>query len=106
MRVDEDVDLAALVGGERLGELHRRRAAADRLGLEPGGAELLREVVGVVDAGRVDDARRRVEAVAVEARGGLVQRLVVEGLRPARSSSKSPPTIGTELIAATGGTRR
>ena len=33
----------------------------------------------MVDAGRVDDARRRVEALAVERRGGHVQRLVVEG---------------------------
>ena len=59
----------------------------------------------MVDAGRVDDPRRVVEPVAVQARRGLVQRLVVEGLASARSS-KSPPTIGTELIAATGGTRR
>ena len=80
LRVDEHVDLAALVGGERLGEAHRRRPARDRLGLDPGRAELRREVVRVVDAGRVDDARRVVEAVAVHARGGLVQRLVVEGL--------------------------
>ena len=80
LRVDEDVDLAALVGGERLGELDRRRLAADGLGLEPDGAELLREVVGVLDAGRVDDPRRVVEPVAVERRGRLVQRLVVEGL--------------------------
>ena len=79
LRVDEDVDLAALVGGQRLREPRGRRAAGDRLRLEAGGAELLREVVGVVDAGGVDDAGRRAEAVAVEARGGLVQRLVVEG---------------------------
>ena len=68
----------ALVGGEDLGELDRRRPPADRLGLEPGGAELLRQVVRVVDARRVDDARRRVEAVAVQARRGLVQSRVVE----------------------------
>ena len=79
LRVDEDVDLAALVGGERLGEPRRRGAARDGLGLEPGGAELLREVVRVLDAGRVDDPGRRAEALAVEARGRLVQRLVVEG---------------------------
>ncbi len=78
--VDQDVDLAALVGGERLGQLDRRRPSADRLGLEAGGAELLREVVGVVDAGGVDDPRRVLEAVAVQARRRLVQRLVVEGL--------------------------
>ena len=35
----------------------------------------------MLDAGRVDDAGERVEAVAVERRGGLVQRLVVEDLR-------------------------
>jgi hypothetical protein len=35
----------------------------------------------VLDAGRVDDPRRVVEAVAVEAGGGLVQRLVVEDRR-------------------------
>ena len=79
--VDQDVDLAALVGGERLGELHRRRLAGDRLGLDPGGAELLREVVGVLDAGRVDDAGRRPEALAVEARGRLVEGGVVERCR-------------------------
>ena len=79
LRVDEHVDLAALVRGERLGELRRGRAARDGLGLEAGRAELLREVVRVVDAGRVDDAGRRAEAVAVEARRRLVQRLMVEG---------------------------
>ena len=78
-RVDQHVDLAALVGGERLRQPYRRRPAGDGLGLQPGGAELLREVVGVVDAGRVDDPGRRVEALAVEARGRLVQGLVVEG---------------------------
>src|SRR6185436_16413029 len=78
LRVDEDVDLTALVGGERLGELDRRRLAADGLGLEADRAELLREVVGVLDTGRVDDPRRVVEAVAVQRRGRLVQGLVVE----------------------------
>ena len=78
MRVDEDVDLAALVGGERLGETRRRRAAGDRFGLQAGGAELLREVVGVLDAGGVHDPGRRAEALAVEARRGVVQSLVVE----------------------------
>jgi hypothetical protein len=77
-RVDQDVDLAALVGSERLGELHRRRLAADRLGLEPDRAKLLRQVVRVLDSGRVDDPRRVLEPLAVEARGGLVQGLVVE----------------------------
>ena len=80
-RVDQHVDLAALVGGERLRELDRRRASAHRFGLEAGGAELLRKVVRVIDAGGVDDAGAPVEAVAVERRGRLVQRLVVEHLR-------------------------
>ena len=80
-RVDQDVDLAELVRGERLGQLDGRRAARDRLRLQPGGAELLGEVVGVVDAGGVDDPGRRVEPLAVEARRGLVQSLVVERCR-------------------------
>ena len=78
-RVDEDVDLAPLVGRERLGETDGGRATRDRLGFHPSGPELLGEVVGVVDAGGVDDAGGRVEKMAVEARGGLVQGLVVEG---------------------------
>ena len=77
--VDQDVDLAALVGGQGLGELARRRPARHGRRLEARGAELLREVVGVVDAGRVDDPRRRPEPVAVQARGRLVERDVVEG---------------------------
>ncbi len=77
--VDEHVDLAALVRRERLGEASGRSASRDGLGLEPGRAELLREVVRVVDSGGVDDPGRRAEAVAVEAGGGLVQCLVVEG---------------------------
>ena len=52
-----------------------------RLGLDAGGAERGREVVRVVDAGRVDDARRVAEALAVQRRCGHVERLVVEGLR-------------------------
>ena len=79
LRVDEDVDLAALVGRERLGEPRGRRAARDGLRLEAGCPEFLSEVVGVLDTGRVDDSGRRAEALAVEARGRLVQRLVVEG---------------------------
>ena len=54
--------------------------SAHGLGLDPRGAELPREVVGVVDPGGVDDAGRRVEAVAVETRGRLVDQLVVEDL--------------------------
>ena len=77
-RVDEHVDLAALVGGKGLGELHGRRAAAHGLGLEPRGPEFLRQVVRVLDAGRVDDPRRVLEAVAVEACRRLVESRVVE----------------------------
>ncbi len=77
--VDQHVDLAALVGRERLRELDGRCAAGDRLRLQPGGTELLREVVGVVDTGCIDDPGRGVEPLAVQARGGLVQGLVVEG---------------------------
>src|SRR5947209_16789843 len=105
LRIDQHVDLAALVRRERLGEPHGRRASRNGLRLDPGCAELLREVVGVVDARRVDDPRRVVEAIAVQARGGLVRAWWSRVL--ARISwSKSPPTIGTELMAATGGTRR
>ena len=78
LRVDQDVDLAALVGGERLGESRGRRLPGDRLRLQPGRAELLREVVRVLDPGGVDDSGRGAEALAVETRRGLVQGLVVE----------------------------
>ena len=78
LSVDEDVDLATLVGGKCLGELDRRRLARDRLRLDACGAELLREVVGVLHAGGVDDAGRRAEAFAVEAGRSLVQGRVVE----------------------------
>ena len=105
-RVDQDVDLAPLVGGEGLGELDGRRRAGDGLRLEAGRAELLGEVVRVVDAGGVDDARacRRSD----RGRGSRPPGSAPGGRapRPARCWSKSPPTIGTELIAATGGTRR
>ena len=77
-RVDQDGDLATLVGSEGLGELHRRRLAADGLGLEPGGTEFLGEVVRVLDPCGVDDSRRVVEAVAVEAGRGLVEGVMVE----------------------------
>ena len=77
--VDQDVDLAALVRGQRLREASGRRLARDGFRLQARRAELLREVVRVLDARGVDDPGRRAEAVAVEARGGLVQGLVVEG---------------------------
>ncbi len=80
LRVDEDVDLSALVRGERLGEPNRRRAPADGLSLEAGCSELPRKVVGVLDACGIDDAGRRVEAIAVQARGCLVEDVLVEDL--------------------------
>src|SRR5919108_439391 len=79
-RVDENVDLSALVRGECLGEADGRRTAADRLSLQTCCAKLTSEVVGVLYAGRVDDPRRIVEADAIQARSGLVDELVVEDL--------------------------
>ncbi len=78
LRVDEHVGLSALVGRERLCEHARGCSAGDRLGLDPGGPQRLRHVLGMVDAGRVDDARAVAEAIGVVAGGGHVQRLVVE----------------------------
>ena len=78
--VDQHVDLAALVSGERLCELDRRRPAADRFGLEASRPELTAEVVGVLDAGRVDDAGGVTEPVTVEAGCSLVDQLVIEDL--------------------------
>ena len=80
LRVDEHVDVAALVGRERRRQRARRRAAADRAGAQAGGAHGRGHALGVIDAGRVDDARAVVEAIAVEHRGGHVERLVVERL--------------------------
>ena len=74
------MDLAPLVGGECLGQLDRRRPPADGLGLEPGRSELAREVVRVLDSRRIDDPGRGIETVAVEARCGLVEDLLVEDL--------------------------
>ena len=76
--IDEHVDFAALVRGQCLRELDGRGAAADGLRFQPCCAEFAREVVGVFHAGRVDDARRLVEPVAVEARRGLVDHAVVQ----------------------------
>ena len=80
LRVDEHVDVAALVGRERRRQRARRRAAADRAGAQARRAHRRGDALGVVDAGRVDDARAVVEAVAVEHRGRHVERLVVERL--------------------------
>ena len=56
-RVAEHVDLAALEAGEDLGQLALRRLAGDGLGVDAGVAERRGDVVGVLDAGGVDDAR-------------------------------------------------
>src|SRR5205823_334374 len=66
LRVDQHVDVAALVAREDLGELALARLARDRLGLDPLGAERLGEVVGVTHAGRVDDAGNAVETRFVQ----------------------------------------
>ena len=81
LRVDEHVDVAALVGRERRRQCARRRAPADRARTQPGRAHGRGHALGVIDARRVDDSRAMIEAVAVEHRGGHVERLVVERLR-------------------------
>ena len=78
LRVDQHVDVAALVAGEDVDEFALGRLAGDRLRLQALGAERLREVVGVAHAGRVDDARDAVEARLVEVRDRDVEGLLVE----------------------------
>ena len=68
LRVDQHVDVAALVAREDLDELALGRLAGDRLRLDVLGAEGLGEVVGVAHAGRVDDPGDAVEARLVEVR--------------------------------------
>jgi hypothetical protein len=80
-RVAEDVDLTALEGGEDLVELALRRLAGDRAGVDPGVAEGGGDVVRVLDAGGVDDARHPAEARSVEVGDGDVERRLVEKLR-------------------------
>src|SRR5215213_42046 len=80
LRVDQDVDRAALVLGEDPRQLALRRLAGDRLRLQADVPECLRDVVGVPDACRVDDAGYAVEAGSVEIRdreaeGQLIQQL-------------------------------
>ena len=78
--VDQHVDLAALVVGEDRRELALGGLAGDRLRLDPGVAERLGDVVGVADAGGVDDAGHAVEAGLVEVGDGEVERRLVEQL--------------------------
>ena len=80
LRVDEHVDVAALVAGEDLGELALRRLARHRLGLHPDVAERRRDVVGVAHARGVDDAGDAVEARLVEVGDRQVERQLVEQL--------------------------
>ena len=78
LRVDQHVDVAALVAREDLGQLALGRLAGDRLGLHALGAEGFGEVVGVAHTGRVDDAGDAVEAGLVEVRHRQVEGLLVE----------------------------
>ena len=78
LRVDEHVDLAALVAGEDPRQLALRRLAGNRLRLDARVLERLRDVVRVLDAGRVDDTGQVLEAHAIEVRHGGVERALVE----------------------------
>ena len=78
--VDEHVDVAALVGGEDLGQLALLRLAGDGLRLHAVVAEGLGDVVGVAHAGGVDDAGDAVEARLVEVGDRHVERQLVEQL--------------------------
>ena len=78
LRVDEHVDVAALVGRERLGELARRRATGHGLGLEANRTHGGSDTARVVNAGRVNDARPLAEHIEVVHRGGHVDGVVVE----------------------------
>ena len=80
-RVAENVDLAAFEGGERLRQLPLRRLAGHRASVDAELAHRLRDVVGVLDAGRVDDAGNSLEARVVEVGDRDVERTLVEQLR-------------------------
>ena len=80
LRVDEHVDVAALVGRERRGQVRGGVRPLTERARSPVARMRRGHALGVVDAGRVDDARAVVEAIAVEHRGGHVERLVVERL--------------------------
>ena len=77
-RVAEHVDLAALEGGEDLGQLALRRLAGDGAGLDAGVLEGLGDVLGVLDPGRVEDAGDLVEAGLVEVGDRDVEGRLVE----------------------------
>ena len=80
LRVDQHVDVAALVGGEDPRQLALLGLAGDGLRLQPDVAERLGDVVGVAHAGGVDDARDAVEARLVEVGHREVERQLVEQL--------------------------
>ena len=80
LRVDQHVDLAALVVGEDPRQLALGRLARDRLRLHAEVAERLGDVVGVAHAGGVDDAGHAVEARLVEVGDRQVERQLVEQL--------------------------
>src|SRR6185295_8152371 len=79
LRVHEHVRLAALVRGQRLGELARRRATRHGGGREADRAHRGGHALGVVDPGGVDDPRCVAEPALVEVGGREVERVDVEG---------------------------
>ena len=81
LRVAEDVDLAAFEAGEDLGQFALRRLAGDRLGVDPDRAERFGDVLRVLDARGVEDARRFAEARLVEVGDREVERALVEQRR-------------------------
>src|SRR5258707_994044 len=78
LRVDQHVDVAALVAGQDLHELALGRLARDGLRLDVLGPEGFGEVVGVAHAGRVYDPRHAVEARLVEVGDRHVEGLLIE----------------------------
>ena len=78
--VDEDVDLARLVVGQDPGQLALGRLARDALGLDADVAEGLGDVVGMLDAGGIDDPRHPVEARLIKVGDGHVERSLVQQL--------------------------
>ena len=79
-RVAEHIDLASLESGQDLGQLALRRLAGDGAGVDAGVLEGLGDVLGVLDAGGVDDAGNASEARAVEVGDRDVEGRLVEQL--------------------------
>jgi hypothetical protein len=80
LRVDEHVDLAALVGREDARQLALGRLARDGLRLEPVRPHRLGDVVGVAHAGRIDHAGHPVEAGLVEVGDRDVEGVLIQQL--------------------------